>query len=60
VAVEMSVVRVDEDRELALRADGNGNHSTVEIALVGGVRPGDALLVHAGTAIAALEAIEEP
>jgi hydrogenase assembly chaperone HypC/HupF len=53
--VPMTVVAVDEDRALALCAADDGSRSTVEIALVGSVRAGDRLLVHAGTAIAALQ-----
>jgi hydrogenase maturation factor len=54
--VPMRVLRVDEARGLALCADeGGGARSTVEVALVGDVAPGDALLVHAGTALARLE-----
>ncbi|MFZ0090109.1 MAG: HypC/HybG/HupF family hydrogenase formation chaperone [Solirubrobacteraceae bacterium] len=52
VAVEMTVLRVDEVRELALCEDGDGRHETVEIALVAPVAPAERLLVHAGTAIA--------
>jgi hydrogenase maturation factor len=51
----MTVVRVDSDRGLALCADEAGARHTVEIALVEPVSPGDRILVHAGTAIAALE-----
>jgi hydrogenase maturation factor len=51
VAVEMTVLRVDEGRELALCEAEDGRHETVEIALVPPVRPADRLLVHAGTAI---------
>lgn len=50
----MTVVRVDADRGLALCADEEGARHTVEIALVEPVSPGDRILVHAGTAIAAL------
>ncbi len=50
-AVEMHVLDVDEARELALCADSDGARSTVEVALVGPVGPGDAVLVHAGTAL---------
>ena len=35
-------------------ADDAGAHHTVETALVEPVRPGDALLVHAGVALVAL------
>jgi len=51
----MTIVRVDEGRALALCAGEAGEHQTVEIALVEPVAPGDRLLVHAGTAIAALD-----
>jgi hydrogenase expression/formation protein HypC len=48
--VPMRVLRVDDLRGLALCEDGQGEHSSVEIALVdAGV--GDTLLVHAGTAL---------
>jgi hydrogenase expression/formation protein HypC len=50
----MTVVRVDEERGLALCSDGTGSHSTIETALVESVAAGDLLLVHAGTAIARL------
>lgn len=52
IAVEMTVLAVDEQRVLALCEDEDGRHETVEIALVPPVRPADRLLVHAGTAIA--------
>ena len=51
-AVPVRVVKVDDDRGLALCEDGSGERTTVEIALVAPVAPGDELLVHAGTAIA--------
>ena len=51
-AVEMHVVRVDAERGLALCEDAAGARSSVEIALVDPVGPGDTVLVHAGTAIA--------
>ena len=50
-AVPMRVVRVDEERMLALCADADGRKASVEIALVAPVAPGDELLVHAGTAL---------
>jgi hydrogenase maturation factor len=50
-AIAMAVLRVDGERGLALCADRDGGHSTVEIALVEPVREGESLLVHAGTAI---------
>jgi hydrogenase maturation factor len=51
-AVAMTVLRVDDERGLALCADELGRHESVEIALVEPVAPGDGLLVHAGTALA--------
>lgn len=53
-AVAMEVLRVAEERGLALCADRDGDRSSVEIALVLPVAAGDTLLVHAGTAIARL------
>jgi hydrogenase assembly chaperone HypC/HupF len=50
--IPMTVVIVDTDRMLALCEDGDGARSSVEIALVEPVAPGDTVLVHAGTAIA--------
>ena len=52
LAVAMTVLRVDDARELALCAADDGARETVEIALVSPVRPAERLLVHAGTAIA--------
>jgi hydrogenase maturation factor len=52
----MTVVATDERRGLALCEDADARRHTVETALVEPVAPGDRLLVHAGTAIAALEA----
>jgi hydrogenase maturation factor len=52
--VAMRVVTVDEGRGLALCAAADGERQAVEIALVGAVAPGDALLVHAGTALTRL------
>jgi hydrogenase maturation factor len=51
-AVEVRVVRVNRQRELALCEAAGGERTTVEIALVQPVTAGDVLLVHAGTAIA--------
>ena len=53
--VAMRVVAVDEDRGLALCEAPDGERSSVEIALVAPVAPGDTLLVHAGTALTHLE-----
>jgi hydrogenase maturation factor len=52
--VEMTVVAIDAARGLALCEDAEGERQSVETALVDTVAPGDRLLVHAGTAIAAL------
>ncbi|MEA2129651.1 MAG: hydrogenase expression/formation protein HypC [Solirubrobacteraceae bacterium] len=54
VALPLTVLRLDDERGLALCADDDGNSETVEIDLVAPVAPGDRLLVHAGTAIARL------
>ena len=54
VAVEMRVVSLDSERELALCETAEGLRASVETALVSPVSPDDALLVHAGTAIARL------
>ena len=53
--VPMTVVRIDDDRGLALCQHRDGARETVETALVEPVAPGDVLLVHAGTALARLE-----
>jgi hydrogenase maturation factor len=52
--VPMTVLRIDRQRVLALCADEQGEHHTVETELVLPVGVGQALLVHAGVAIAAL------
>jgi hydrogenase maturation factor len=51
----MRVLRIDAPRGLALCVDDDGEHHTVEIALVD-AEPGDELLVHAGVALARLGA----
>lgn len=51
----MRVLRVDQARGLALCEDPEGTRVTVEIGLVD-TTPGDSVLVHAGTALAPLEA----
>ncbi len=58
--VAMRVVAVDDARGLALCAAAGGARESVEIALVDAVAPGDALLVHAGTALAKLDRAEAP
>jgi hydrogenase maturation factor len=50
-ALPLRVLEVDEVRSLALCSDEQGEHSSVEIALVEPVVPGEVLLVHAGTAL---------
>jgi hydrogenase assembly chaperone HypC/HupF len=55
VAVAMKVLRVDDERGLAL-CEADGEKETVEVGLVGPVTPGDGLLVHAGTALQRLGA----
>jgi len=54
----MTVVGVDAARSLALCSDEQGARHSVEIALVEPVWPGARLLVHAGTAIAALPTVQ--
>jgi hydrogenase maturation factor len=56
--VEMRVVAVDQARGLALCEAPGGARESVEIALVDAVAPGDALLVHAATALARLDPSE--
>jgi hydrogenase maturation factor len=48
------VLAVDLDRGLALCEDEGGRRTTIEVALVDPVGPGDGVLAHAGTAIARL------
>jgi hydrogenase maturation factor len=50
--VPLRVVKIDEQRELALCENDAGERTTVEIALVQPVAVQDVLLVHAGTALA--------
>jgi hydrogenase maturation factor len=52
--VPMKVEKVDDARGLALCIADDGSKSSVEIDLVSPVAPGDALLVHAGTALVRL------
>lgn len=54
VALPLTVLRLDDERGLALCADDAGNRETVQTDLVAPVAVGDRLLVHAGTAIARL------
>jgi hydrogenase maturation factor len=55
----MTVVSLDP-HGLALCADGDGEHHTVEIALVAPVAAGDQILVHAGVALVALSRAGSP
>jgi hydrogenase maturation factor len=52
--IAMQVERVDVRRGLALCLGPDGSKSTVEIALVEPVAPGDRVLVHAGVALTEL------
>jgi hydrogenase maturation factor len=49
VAVEMRVLRVDDD--LAVCEASDGDVRTVEVGLLDGVEEGDTLLVHADVAL---------
>jgi hydrogenase maturation factor len=51
----MRVLRVDDDRGLALCAADDGERATVEIALLEDVAVGDLVLVHADVALVALD-----
>jgi hydrogenase maturation factor len=51
----MVVIEIDRELGLAVCQSEDGAQSSVEIALVDTVEPGDRLLVHAGTAIAQLD-----
>jgi hydrogenase maturation factor len=55
-AESMRVLCVDEERVLALCVADDGARRTVEIELVAPVAPGDSVLVHAGVALAVIEA----
>jgi hydrogenase expression/formation protein HypC len=48
------VLRIDDERGLALCENEAGEQTTVEVALVE-VEQGDSVLVHAGVALARLE-----
>jgi len=47
----MRVVDVDDARALARCVDDEGRRETVDTGVVGGIRTGDSLLVHAGAAL---------
>jgi len=51
-AVEVTVLTVDTDRNLALCVTADGHRNTIDITLVSPIRPAERLLTHAGTAIA--------
>ena len=53
--VAMRVLKLDAPRALAVCVDVAGSTSEVDLGLVGGVGPGDEVLVHAGVAIARVE-----
>ena len=53
--VAMLVLKADAARGLAVAVDGAGSTSEVDLGLIGGVEPGDSVLVHAGVALARLE-----
>ena len=52
--VPMTVVRLDEQRALALCETAEGKRSSVDVALMDDLRAGDSLLVHAGVALVRL------
>ena len=59
-AIPLRVLWVDDERGLALCEDEAGQHTEIEVALIGALAPGDGLLAHAGTAIAQLPREEVP
>ena len=52
--VPMEVLRLDDERGIALCVAEDGSKSSVEIELVAPVERGDSLLVHAGVALVRL------
>ena len=56
VAVESRVVSVDRGTALAVCEDPAGERSEVDVALVEPLTVGDVVLVHAGAALARIEA----
>jgi hydrogenase expression/formation protein HypC len=54
--VPMTVLALDAGSGLAECVDEAGGRADVETAIVAGLAPGDRVLVHAGVAIATLEA----
>jgi hydrogenase maturation factor len=57
-ASELRVVAVDAARDLAVCVDDDGRRSEIDTLLVAPALEGERLLVHAGVAIARLEAEE--
>jgi hydrogenase maturation factor len=57
-AFEMQVVAVDSARGLAVCVDDDSHATEIDTLLVAPALPGERLLVHAGVAIARLEAEE--
>lgn len=56
VALPLTVVSVDVSRRLAVCEADDGSREEVDVSLVdGSLRTGDAVLVHAGVALARLE-----
>jgi len=53
--VEMRVLKVDAGSGLAVCVDPDGSTSEVDLGIVTGIAPGDAVLVHAGVALTRLE-----
>ena len=53
--IEMRALKVDAGSGLAVCVDPDGSTTEVDLGIVTGVAPGDAVLVHAGVAIARLE-----
>jgi len=51
LAQRMRVLEVDEHQSLATCVDEDGRRRTVDTGIVLAVRPGQTLLVHAGTAL---------
>jgi hydrogenase maturation factor len=57
VALEMTVIALDGDGTLALCETSAGERETVDVTLLAPVALSDRMLVHAGTAIAAVGGI---
>ena len=57
--VQLTVLRVEDDGEMARCRDESGTETAVQVALVADVLPGDTLLVHAGTALLRVRLTEQ-